>query len=44
MAKIQAKNEQTESAVANLDRLVAEYPQSPFSSEANDLLNRWGKN
>ena len=43
MAKIQVKNEQTETAVANLNKIVEEYPQSPFSSEARDLLTRLEK-
>jgi predicted negative regulator of RcsB-dependent stress response len=43
MAKIQVRNEQTETAVANLNKIVEEYPQSPFKYEARDLLARLEK-
>jgi predicted negative regulator of RcsB-dependent stress response len=43
MAKIQAKGEQTDTAIANLNRIVTEFPQSPFNYEARDMLNRLEK-
>jgi len=38
MARIQVKTEQTETAVANLNKIIDEYPQSAYSFEARNLL------
>ena len=38
MAKIQANTDQTQTAVANLNRLIEDHPQSPYSYEARNLL------
>lgn len=38
MARIQVKTEQTETAVANLNKIIDEYPQSAYSYEARNLL------
>jgi len=43
MARVQAKNEQEETAVANLNKIIAEYPQSPYSYQAQNLLNQLKK-
>ncbi len=39
MARIQAKTEKTETAVANLNKIMEEYPQSAYSFEARTLLD-----
>jgi predicted negative regulator of RcsB-dependent stress response len=39
MARIQAKTEQTETAVANLNKIIDEYPQSVYNYDARNLLN-----
>jgi thioredoxin-like negative regulator of GroEL len=39
MARVQAKTEQTETAVANLNKIIDEYPQSAYSFDARNLLN-----
>jgi len=39
MARVQAKTEQTETAVANLNKIIDEYPQSAYNYEARNLLN-----
>jgi predicted negative regulator of RcsB-dependent stress response len=44
IAKIQAKSEQTDTAIANLNRIVDDFPQSPFSYEAREILSRLEKN
>lgn len=43
MAKIQVKNGQTETAVANLSKLTEEYPQSFYGTEARNLLKELEK-
>ncbi|MGD2091623.1 MAG: tetratricopeptide repeat protein [Candidatus Aminicenantes bacterium] len=39
MARIQAKTDKTETAVANLNKIIDEYPQSAYNFEARNLLN-----
>lgn len=39
MARIQAKTEKTETAVANLNKIIDEYPQSAYNFDARNLLN-----
>jgi predicted negative regulator of RcsB-dependent stress response len=39
MARIQAKTEKTETAVANLNKIIDEYPQSAYNYEVRNLLN-----
>jgi outer membrane protein assembly factor BamD (BamD/ComL family) len=39
MARVQARTEQTETAVANLNKIIEEYPQSAYSLDARNLLN-----
>ncbi len=39
MARVQAKTDQTETAVANLNKIIDEYPQSAYSFDAKNLLN-----
>jgi predicted negative regulator of RcsB-dependent stress response len=39
MARVQARTEQTETAVANLNKIIDEYPQSAYSFDARNLLN-----
>jgi thioredoxin-like negative regulator of GroEL len=39
MAKIQANSQQTKTAVANLNKIIDDYPQSVYSYEARMLLN-----
>jgi outer membrane PBP1 activator LpoA protein len=39
MARVQAKTEQAETAVANLNKIIDEYPQSAYNYEARNLLN-----
>jgi outer membrane protein assembly factor BamD (BamD/ComL family) len=39
MARVQAKTEQTETAVANLNKIIDEYPQSAYNFDARNLLN-----
>lgn len=39
MARVQAKTKQTETAVANLNKIINEYPQSAYSFDAKNLLN-----
>jgi outer membrane PBP1 activator LpoA protein len=39
MARIQAKTRKTETAVANLNKIMDEYPQSAYSFEAKTLLD-----
>ena len=39
MAKIQKDTQQTETAVANLNKIIDEYPQSAYIYEARNLLN-----
>jgi TolA-binding protein len=43
MARVQAKTEQTETAVANLNKIIDEYPRSEYSSEARNLLSELEK-
>jgi len=43
MARVQAKTEQTETAVANLNKIINEYPQSAYSFDARNLLNELEK-
>jgi outer membrane PBP1 activator LpoA protein len=43
MARIQAKNEQTATAIANLNKIIAEYPQSIYSYEAKNFLTELEK-
>ncbi len=43
MAKIQMKNQQTETAVTNLNKIIDEYPQSYYSYEARSLLTELEK-
>ncbi|UCH93781.1 MAG: tetratricopeptide repeat protein [Candidatus Aminicenantes bacterium] len=44
MARIQAKIEQTETAVANLNKIIDEYPRSAYSFEARHILNELENN
>jgi predicted negative regulator of RcsB-dependent stress response len=39
MARVQARTEQTETAVANLNKIIDEYPQSAYTFDARNLLN-----
>lgn len=39
MARVQAKTEKTETAVANLNKILDEYPQSAYNFDARNLLN-----
>ena len=43
MAKIQSKNEQVDTAVANLNKIMTEYPQSVYTYEARTLLSQLEK-
>lgn len=44
MAKVQAKTEQTKTAVANLNKIIDEYPQSVYNSDARNLLTELEEN
>lgn len=39
MARVQAKTEKTQTAVANLNKIIDDYPQSVYNFEARNLLN-----
>jgi predicted negative regulator of RcsB-dependent stress response len=43
MARVQAKTEKTETAVANLNKIIDEYPQSAYNFDARNLLNELEK-
>jgi predicted negative regulator of RcsB-dependent stress response len=43
MARVQAKTRQTETAVANLNKILDEYPQSAYNFDAKNLLNELEK-
>ncbi len=43
MARVQAKTRQIETAVANLNKILDEYPQSAYNFDAKNLLNELEK-